>query len=71
MITENENQDDAPKKALIYICGGKYDVKIGNVIIIVFQQYTFCVYVHLNDKIFNNNNNNTLYMYNNSVPSGK
>lgn len=24
MITENENQDDAPKKALIYICGGMY-----------------------------------------------
>lgn len=24
MITENETQDDGPKKALIYICGGKY-----------------------------------------------
>lgn len=53
MITENENQDDAPKKALIYICGGKYDVKICHVIIIAFQLYiyTYCVYVHLNNKI--------------------
>lgn len=24
MITENETPDDAPKKALIYICGGNY-----------------------------------------------
>lgn len=51
MITENENQDDAPKKALIYICGGKYDVKTCNIIIIAIQLYTFCVYVHLNDTI--------------------
>lgn len=50
MITENENQDDAPKKALIYICGGKYYFSVFPYICLVLPIYFICIFLLISNK---------------------
>lgn len=45
MITENEAQDDGPKKALIYICGGKYNVALCFCSLLLLYRENNCIFV--------------------------
>jgi hypothetical protein len=45
MITENETPDDAPKKALIYICGGNYKNELYSLCLDFRQKLSYSVVI--------------------------